>query len=370
MSLVHQIIDFVDDISKGILKEAAAQVPDHLKSGEILTAEQRERMEPEQFALVMRTKEAQVLKKFPVNDEVNTWLSCQYFSKTAAQLPYVAQKVAATNLRRACAIYNLETPEVVEKMASNEVKSNRYDEIKSWTEDRLHAKTAQVAEVKPDGSEHFYALGNRYAMPNPDYVKKAAAYFIDHTREFGDAEDRATFAYHVRERAKELQVALEKRAEESLASYSGDAYGDMISTQLKIREDLLWAKPEMSAALAKLAAHRTDTDATTFAKALFMFDKKAGLTRYYDGHLADAFKATFGNVFRKEASGYLWEDEGSGLSINEKELEKVADQKYDKIKGYFGSSVADSLKKHAVSIFESLPKDAKETIVKIAKGEL
>jgi len=370
MSLVHQIIDFVDDINRSILKEAAASVPPHLKEGKVLTAEERERLEPEQFALVMRTKEAQVLKKFPVNDEVNTWLSCQYFNKTAEQLPYVAQKVAATHLRRACAVYNIEVPEVIEKLSSNEVTSNRYDEVKSWAEDRLHSKVAKVVEIEPDGSSHFYALGDRYAMPNPEYVKKAAAYFIDHTREFSDAEDRATFAYHVRERAKELQVALEKKAEESLKTYSGDAYGDMIGPQLKIREDLLWAKPEMGVALSKLASHRTGTDPATFSKALFLFDKKAGLTRYYDGHIADAFKATFGNMFKKEASGYSWEDESLGLSLSEKDLEKVADQKYEKIKGYFGSSVADQLKKHAVSIFESLPRDAKATIAKIARGEI
>jgi hypothetical protein len=370
MALVHQIVDFVDDINRSILKEAAANIPAHLKDAKILTAEERERLEPEQFALVMRTKEAQVLKKFPVNDEANTWLSCRYFEKTSEQLPYVAQKVAATHLKRACDIYGLESHEAINKLASNEIKTNRYDEVKSWTEDRLHKQSVKLAKVEHDGSKHFYALGNHYAMPNPEYVKKAAAYFVDHLKEFSDAEDRSVFAENVRARAKELEVSLEKKAEESLRAYASDAYGDLIGTQLKLREELLSFKPEMSQALSKLAAHRADTDPQTFAKALFLFDKKAGLTRYYDGFLSDAFKATFGTMFSKKASEYSWEDEGSGLSINAKDLEKAADAKYEKIKGYFGSTVADQLKKHAVSIFESLPKDAKETIIKIAKGAL
>lgn len=369
MSLVHQIVDFVDDINHSILKEAGAEAPPHLKTAKILSPEERERLEPEQFALVMRTKEAQELKKFPINDEANTWLSCRYFEKTAEQLPYVAQKVAATQLKRACAVYNISVSEVIEKTASLEVASNRYDEVKSWATDRAHTQSVKFATAKPDGSPNFYALGERYAMPSPDYVKKAAAYFMDHMREFSDAEDRSVFATHVRERAKELQVNLEKKAEESLKTYTGDSYGDMLGPQIKLREDLLWAKPEMAQALSKLAAHRSDTDAQTFSKALFLFDKKAGLTRYYDSHLADAFKATFHSLF-KTASGYLWEDEGSGLSISEKDLESVVDKKYDKIKGYFGESVANQLKKHAVSIFDSLPQDAKETIVKIAKGAL
>ena len=369
MALIHQVIDMYDDTDKSILKTAGA-VPTHLKQAKVLTPEEKEALEPEQFALVMRTKEAQVLKKFPINDEVNTWLSCQYFGKTAEQLPFVAKKIAATHLKRACAVYNLDIPESISKIASVAIKDNRYDEIKSRTEDRTHERTVKMAELIPDGSEHFYALGEHYAMPNPEYVKKAAAYFNEHHREFSDAEDRFTFAAHVKARAAELEVELEKKAEQTLETYTGENYGDMIEAQLRLRGDLLQHKPEMNTALSKLASYRPSTEPEVFAKALYLFDKKAGVTKYYNSHIADAFKATFGNVFHKTASGYSWEDESSGLTINEKDLESAVDKKYDKIKGYFGSSVADQLKKHAVSIFESLPKDAKETIVKIAKGTL
>jgi hypothetical protein len=370
MALVHQIIDFVDDIDRSILKEAGAEAPDHLKEAKILTAEEREKLEPGYFALVMRTKEAQTLKKFPINDEANTWLSCRYFEKTSEQLPYVAQKIAATQLKRACAIYNIVAPESISKLASQEVLSNHYDEVRHWAEDRLHAKRVKVAQqAKPDGSSYFYALGNRYAMPSADYVKKASEYFLNHMREFTDAEDRSTFASNVQQRAKELQVVLEKRAEDSLKNYAGDSYGDSIGTQLKLREELLSSKPMLAGAVSKFAFHREATEPEVFAKALFLFDKKAGLTRYYDGYLADAFKATFGTMI-KRASGYQWEDESSGLSISGKDLEKAASSKYEKIRGYFGVSIADQLKKHAVSIFDSLPKDAQETIVKIAKGVL
>jgi hypothetical protein len=370
MALVHQIIDFVDDIDRSILKIAAQDAPESVKTAKILTAEERERLEPESFALVMRTKEAQVLKKFPVTDAANTWLSCQYFCKTAEQLPFVAQKIAATHLKRACAIHGVKSPSEIDALSANEIMSNHYDEVKSSREDREHASRVKIASVTADDSSHFYALGDKYPMPSPDYVKKASIYFVDHYREFQDAEDRSEFAHHVKERAKELQVSLEKRAEDSLNIYSGDSYGDILDTQIRLRQELLQAKPEMSSALSKLASHKPTTDATTFSKALFLFDKKAGLTRYYDNFLSDAFKSTFGNAFRKTASRYSWEDEGSGLSINDQELEKTATDKYEKIKSYFGVSVADQLKKHAVSIFESLPQDAKETIIKIARGVL
>lgn len=369
MALVHQMIDFVDDTSRSIFKEAAAGAPPHIKTAKILTPEERERLDSAQFALVMRTKEAQVLRKFPLTDEANTWLSCRYFEKTSEQLPFVAQKVAATHLKRACCIYNVETSPLIDKLASSEILSNVYDEVKSRNEDEAHTRSVKTATIREDGSKHFYALGEKYAMPSPEYVKKAAAYFMDHHREFTDAEDRSVFAQNVRARAQELQVQLEKKAEQTLQTYAGQDYGDSVDTQIALRQELVQSKPELAQALSKLASHRKTTEADVFARVLFEFDKRAHLTRYYDGFLSDAFKSTFAGM-KKMATGYRWEDEKSGLALSEKELEKSATQKYDKIKSYFGETLANELKKHAVSIFESLPVDAKKTIAEIAKGTL
>ena len=370
MALVHQIIDFVDDTDRSLLKIAAANAPDRVKGAKILTHEERELLSSDQFALVMHTKEAQVLKKFPTTDEANTWLSCRYFEKTAEQLPYVAQKIAATNLKRACLIYGLEVSESLNKLATQEISGNRYHETKSMKEDKAHASSVKIASFAEDGSEHFYALGEKYPMPTEEYVKKAASYFVSHHKEFSDAEDRATFAYHVAKRAKELDAQIDKLAMETLNTYSGSAYGDSVNSQMRIRQDLVQNKPEFSQALSKLAAHKDSTQPEVFAKALYMFDKKAGLTRYYDGYLADAFKATFGKFNKVASHGYRWEDSQSGLSLSEDQLNKVAEEKYEKIRTYFGSTLADSLKKHAVAIFESLPVDAKTTIAKIAKGTI
>ena len=369
MALVHQIIDFTDDIDRSLLKIAAAGAPDHVKTAKILSAEERETLSTDQFALVMHTKEAQILKKFPTIDVANTWLSCQYFEKTSSKLPPLAQKIAASNLKRACAIYGIQSTPYVDKLASVSVSGNKYDEIKSYKEDKMSSEVASTVEVKSDGTEHFYALGEHYPMPTAEYVKKAAAYFNEHHREFMDAEDRFTFASHVQARAKELEASMDNQAEVTLLKYAGQAYGDSVDRQLRVRDELLGHKPEMKQALAKLASHRPTTEPVIFAKALYLFDKKAGLSKYYDSYLADAFRSTFENTRTKIASEYQWEDTG-GVSLNGGDIEKAAEEKYEKIKSYFGTTLADSLKKHAVAIFESLPIDAKATIAKIAKGDL
>lgn len=365
MALANQVVDFIDDIDRSLLKQIALDAPEVIKTASVLSIEDREKLPAEDFALILRTKEAQVLKKFPITDAANTWISAQYFAKTAEQLPYVAQKIAASNLGRAGAVFNIELPELITKLASKDIEGNVYNEVLDNKKEKPMTKIASAP--KPDGSEYFYALGNNYAMPTPEYVKKAAAYFVEHAVEFQDAEDRYNFASNVLARAQELQVDLECKSQ--LSKYAGAQYGDSVSTQIRMRQDILQHKPNMAEALSKLASHQETTEPKTFAKALYLFDKKAGISKYYGrGLIADAFQSTFGTFIK--SAGYRWEDETSGLSVSDKELSKLASDKYDRIKSYFGPTLADSLRKHAAAIFESLPKDAQITIVRIGKGEI
>jgi hypothetical protein len=365
MSLHNQVLDFSDDTEKQIFKDVASGVPGHLKTASVVQGPDLEKLASSEFALLILTKEGSTLRKFPINDSANTWMSCQYFEKTAGKLPPVAQKIAAANLKRACALYGIEATEKVAAANIGNIAGNKYNESLDFTK---RAEPVKFESFVEDGSEHFYALPGRYAMPNPEFVKKAAQYFVDFEREFADAQDRHQFAENVLARAEELETPLEHKA--TLKKYAGEGYGDILDTQIRMREELLQHKPEMQAALKKLASHRADTEASVFAKALYAFDKKASLERYYGRALSDAFRSTFETRFTKEASGYTWDSESADLSVNEKELVKAAEEKYDKIKGYFGASVADQLKKHAVAIFDSLPSDAKEVIAKIAKGKI
>lgn len=370
MSLCNQILDVADDVNKAILSQIVKETPPPalVKTAQIATRESKEKLSREDFALVLLTKEGSELRKYPISDAANTWLSCRYFEKTASKLPKMAIKTAAVMLKRACALFGVDESKslayYLEQHKSNPT-SNVYNEALDMT------KTAHKIEVEaftPDTSHHFYALRNSYAMPNQEFVKKAAAYFVDYENEFMDAQDRHQFAANVLARAKELNVPLEQATE--LEKYASAEYGDILGVQIRMRQDLLQARPEMSAALEKIATYKQTLPPLEFAKLLFTFDKKASLSKYYGGYLADAFKSTFEQRITKKASGYTWESGDGELSCNEKELISAFEKKADKIKGYFGVTIADQLKKHGCQIFDSLPDDAKETIVKIAKGDL
>lgn len=365
MSLSNQVLDFSDDTNKALLKEILSEqkLPDLVKTANIATRDAQEKLPQGDFALVAFTKEGSELRKYPINDAANTWLSCQYFEKTAHKLPLRARGVAALMLKRACAVFDIQETPLVKKAHTLPLTSNLYYESYDMT------KTAQpiaVEAVTPDDSKHFYALEGRYPMATPEFVKKASQYFVDHEKNFKDPLDRHSFASNVLERAKEFKMDLEQK--DILSKYASAEYGDILETQIRMRQDLLQAKPELSEALTKVASYKAELPPKDFAKLLHSFDKKASLDKYYDGYLADAYKSTFETRFTKVASGYSYDsDEGS---VSEKELTKAFEDKYDKVKGYFGPTVANELKKHGCAIFDSLPKDAKEVITKIAKGQI
>jgi hypothetical protein len=365
MSLSNQILDVADDLDRSILKDILREhaPPAIVKTANIATQDAKEKLGRENFALVAFTKEGSELRKFTISDAANTWLSCQYFEKTAHKLPAKARTIAAGMLKKACALYALdETPSLKGvKPRSGNVYYEMYDMTKT-------AQPIVTEAVVQDGSKNFYALGERYPMANSEYVKKAAAYFVDYERDFTDALDRHTFASNVLARAKELGTELEQP--KTLAKYASSDYGDILDAQIRMRLDLLQARPEMSAALEKVASYKKEVKAPEFAKLLYAFDKQASLDKYHNSYLADAFKATFEQRLNKTASGYTWESSDGETSLTEKQLNDGIENKYDKIKGYFGVSVTDSLKKHGFSIFESLPIDAKETVAKIIKGDL
>lgn len=364
MSLCNQVLDVADDINKELLKQIMAEAtpPDMVKTAQVATRDVQEKFTRSDFALIAITKEGNELRKFPINDAANTWLSMQYFLKTSSKLPGAASRLAANNLKIACDKFGIKSHSAIEDMPIQ--RSTVYHE---GADIAKIASRIAVETVKQDDSKHFYALDQRYPMANAEFVKKAGQYFVTHEKEFSDPAQRHEFANNVLERAKELQVALEQK--EVLEKYAGAEFGDILETQIRMRHDLLQARPDMDEALTKVASYKKELVPLDFAKLLHTFDKKASLDKYYGGYLADAYKSTFETRFTKVASGYSWES-ADGSSISEKELTKTFEDKYDTVKGYFGSTVAEQLKKHGCQIFASLPKDAKEVITKIAKGQI
>ena len=113
------VLDDHDDFGGAQLRSffpAMSSVPGFIKQAQALSAEDRDQLPDDAFALVMLNGEEK-LRKFACIDSGNTALSVLYFVKNASKLPPSAQQVAAENLKIACGWYGLDVPRELEQLS-------------------------------------------------------------------------------------------------------------------------------------------------------------------------------------------------------------------------------------------------------------
>lgn len=359
--LANQVIDVYDDVCKEGIRKVASLRP----TANVLSADEHARLPDQAFALSMITKKAAKLNKFPIHDADSTWLSSQYFDMNAHKLPKLAAQIAGYHLKEACQRFNVTAPAGVVKLAAElPPPSNVYYEeaagLKASPRGLLSHGFDKLAQVQLIADNYTAAQS---AMPTQGHVKAACLYFEKHASKF-PLELRHKYAAAIQKRAAELGLPPQAGM---VSKYASDGYSAAIDAHIRMRASLLdGVNPQAKATLEKMAGMRSQVGPEEFAKALYTFDKRAGLTRYYDGQLTNPFSAVFAPVQHAPRITKT----ASGQQVAPDALAAVANEKYATIKEYFGSSVADELKKNPTAIFESLPNDAKEIIANIASGAL
>lgn len=109
MKTAGVVLDFYDDMAGTLLKESFPtpdSLPEIVKTAHILSAEERDVLRDDAFALVL-VNEGKTLRKFACVDAGNTLLSALYFTENMDSLPVEAQKVAAANIIAACHEFGL-----------------------------------------------------------------------------------------------------------------------------------------------------------------------------------------------------------------------------------------------------------------------
>lgn len=118
-------LDVFDDSEGEIIKQlfsTAHDLPDIVKSAQVLTHEARSALPDDLFALVLQDGDV-TLRKYACIDAGNTALSVEYFLQQRHLLPEEAVKVAAANLETACHWYDIEPPEALKKLSSDAAPS-------------------------------------------------------------------------------------------------------------------------------------------------------------------------------------------------------------------------------------------------------
>lgn len=373
--LANQVIDAYDDLYWDHLKKVAEARP----QTNILTPDEKSKLGDDDYALSYITKEATKLNKFPIHDLDNAWLSNEYFPLTQHKLAADSAKVAATFIKKACERFGIEPKEEVTKLAGT-YENNLYFEPMNNKSERnaiagmgdaaayLQEKTASANNDTADFADINRICDNythaQYVFANADLVKTACAYFEEkHTKM--PLELRHKYAAAIQMRAEELGMGAQKG---TIAKYASDAYSGDLDGHLSSRRRLLDGNP-LTGELNKLASARKSFTPSQFAQLLHAFDKKACINQYYGGYLKDPYQATFAQAPDQD-SHVRWSNKTASRKLTDAEIQKVVGTHNVKIAEYFGKHMADEMKKDPISIFDSLPNDAKEIIANIHEGTL
>lgn len=357
--IANQVLDAYDDLtSKIYLSKVATLNPDV----SVMSQEEVSGLPDEDFALCVITKKATKLNKFPVNSPDNTWLSNHYFEHTHHKLAEEAATTAAYHIKQACDRFGIPPTPSVEGMAK-EASSNVYFEGELKAKAKVeHVNFSKFANVEEIGNNYTVA---QYVFATPAHVKTAAKYFDEYHKEM-PVDIRHKYAAAIQMRAKELGMPVQKGM---VVKYASDSYSAHLDAHLRKRASLLEvAAPEVRSAFDKLAQYKKELPPSQFAQLLRGFDKRAKLDQYYGGYLVDPYQATFAEQ-PDEYAGYRYKTASKG-SLSAEDIRRISVSGYDKVKEYFGKTIADELKKNPVAIFDSLPKDAKEILVGISDGAL
>jgi len=356
LKLANQVLDAYDDVEREGLKKLAAIGPNI----NMMTPEQHKGLQDHQFALTVITKKASKLNKFPIDSLDNAWLSNQYFNMNCHKLPEGAAKIAAANIKYACERFSVEPLPAVAAFAGQcKVANNIFYEGSDNKPAAYNVQQVDLTKIAAVDDIANNTTHAQYAMKSPAHVKFAAKYFDEHHKAM-PVETRHKYAAAVQLRARELGMPAEKG---SVGKYASDHYSGMVDAHIRARLTLLNDESNREV-LTKMAAMKSALAPADFAKALYSFDKKANLSRYYGSHLTDPFLSTFA----AEPDPNPGRVKVGSTELNPDELKKIAVAKYSKVKEFFGPHFADEFKKDPSSIFESLPLDSKEIMAGILNG--
>jgi hypothetical protein len=380
MSIAAAVIDFYDDSKHELMTKVSMPVEMQDANLTMLTPEQRQGLPDSDFGLIVLTKRASVLRKFPVNDPGNAWLSAQYFDQTHEKLAFPARFVAAKFIKKACNAYGVLASPLVDSYSSrtedDEANTNTFVEgsESGWMLRKLAQRELSVeknAAVEINAltelpNEHFAlvirqgdgSVIRKYAMPDQHHVKMAAAYFEKYATAL-PSEHRHRFAVSVQNRADEL--GMDVSAGDMLQKWSSTDWNKNVHAHIEQRKSLLPRNEKARGVLDKLAASIGTSNPEDMAEALKTFDDSTGLTKYHDRGLTDPYASTMDKV----ATG--WSAEIDGRTILESDLRKVATTK--KLAGYLGETFARQFSEHPTEIFESLPTTEKVLIKQVISGE-
>jgi hypothetical protein len=216
------------------------------------------------------------------------------------------------------------------------------------------------------------ALPSRGLYPLDNYlqVKEAAVYFMNHFK-FIPPADRHEYCQNLVKRASELNIVVDDTIEKyGSATYAPD---EDIQVCIEARRSNILDETQQGV-LDKLAEARFALEPEDFALTLGEFDKAACLDQYY-GDIPDPYFTTFGikKVAENSPQGAKVDPKSSIIIGNEhitrRRLVEFIKNNAWGLQQRFGKDVGEGLQSDPSGIFDSLPRDQKLVIMRMANND-
>jgi len=406
--MINESIDFYDDTNGTLLKEKLPDinaVPEFIKTAERLTPEEMDKLPDDVFALVAWDG-TEKMRKFACVDQGNTALSVIYFMENKDLLPEEAQKTAAANLVTACGWYDMAAPVELEKIAligpamgaltgglalaqghdtmkrrkqalrmgvpaSQAMKIGELSGSNPMPRGKDPEKTAALqphvditgrtapVQIEREEAQHYCLVKEgsaRYPIDSVSQVEQAFRYFEDHGHEF-EPFDRHLYCVKLASRASDLGLVPPETVERYGSTKMAQDFRIGVFTRKRMFREGTAEHSLLDDLEKRAAAYRPEVMAAT----LEQFDREHGLHHLWDSQIPDPYFTFFGPEKRAEWS-YV---DGNDVLTDER-LKRCSKESIEQIEELFGDDMAEEFRKNPQQIFDSLPRDSKRIIMRVA----
>jgi hypothetical protein len=210
---------------------------------------------------------------------------------------------------------------------------------------------------------HHYALPglSRYPLDSQLHVKQASAYFEENHKSMAPVH-RHEYCVNLVKRASALGMNVSDLARK----YGSESYASDAEIEIALLGRASVIKEAMHRrALNALDDHRALMKPSDFVVALEQFDKVAGISHLYDSHVLDPYLSTFGTKMASDSAIQV-----DNEYIPRADLEAFARTDASRLTDSFGEDFVKEFRKDPVGILNSLPKDQKKMVIRLASSTL
>lgn len=296
--------------------------------------------------------------RFPIDSKANTWLSKIAYDYTKNRLPYTARDMVAFNLKKAADVYDLDFPDLKpENEYPNNIYTGEKNILANIREEKEKEKIAHDTEIS-----RSFAIeigGNKmFPLNTKEQVEFAKISFSKQYKKIRDPKKRHEMAQSIFEKCAELNLDIK---DSEVAKYAGKEYSSFLPMRIGIRKRML--SKRASQVLTNLFNNKDQFEPTHFAVLLSEFDKQAGLDKFYNESINDAYYSVFCDPSISKM-GYAFDTKYG--TITEKELEKIAES--EELSKTFDNEFIEKFKNDSATVFNKLGNEDKNSIIQLIQS--